>query len=139
MNGAARPLLPPSNRGGKRGIVLKTFNPRQTYTWSPEHSPDTVFEYRAYAGPLIPTSSDSDATMRYVVKQYLSYGIVSVTNIELPITDKDGNTTMIEYAKWDGKPVVDWTSILPSDIQNHLWVLISQASTLSKSEERDLN
>lgn len=119
--------------------MLKTFNPRQTYTWSPEQSPDTVFEYRAFAGPLIPTTNDPDANMRYVVKQYLSYGIVSVTNIELPIVGKDGSVTMVEYAKWEGRPAIDWTTILQAEIQNRLWVLISQATNLDKSEEQDLS
>lgn len=117
--------------------MLKTFNPKLTMEWSPDG--ETVFEYRAYAGPLIPPTTDSDAAIRYVVKQYLSYGIVSVTNIELPISDKDGNLNMVEFPKWTGKPVMDWTAILPTDIQTNLWVLISKATTLNKSEERDLS
>jgi hypothetical protein len=116
--------------------VLKTFNPKLTFTYEVD---DTVFEYRAYAGPLIPTSSDPDEAMRYVVKQYLNHCIVSVTNIELPITAKDGSVSMVEYAKWEGSPKVDWSQILPTAIQNSLWVKISQATNLSATESRDLS
>jgi hypothetical protein len=119
--------------------MLKTLNPRQTYTWSPESDPDTVFEYRAYAGPIVPPSSDVGDATRYLVKQFLSYGIVSVTNIEIPVENKDGTVTMTEYEKWEGYPKVDWTAILPPAIQTSLWVEISRASKLVKSEARDLS
>lgn len=118
--------------------MLKTFNPRQTYTWSPESDPETVFEYRAYAGPVIPQTADPDKAMNYLVKQYLSHGIVSVTNIELPVRDREGNTTMVPFEVWNGKPEQDWTQILPSEIQNALFIKISEATRLSKTEARDL-
>ena len=114
--------------------MLKTLNPRQTFTWSPDDSPETVFEYRAYAGPLIPPSEDPDVAMRYIVRQYLSYGIVSVTNISLPIKD-----AYVDYEKWEGKPGIDWTTVLPADIQTRLWILISKATNLDKAEARDLS
>lgn len=116
--------------------MLKTFNPNQTFT---HEEGDTVFEYRAYAGPLIPTSTDPGEAMRYVVKLYLNYGIVSVTNIELPIRAKDGSVSMVEFEKWDGSPKIDWVSVLPTRVQNTLWVKISQATNLSSSEAMDLS
>lgn len=122
--------------------MYKTINPKQLYTWSPPESPDTVFHFRAYAGPIIPPSSDPAEAIRYVVATYLNYCIVRVENIELLVSSKQSDGSFVdrveEFGLWEGFPKVDWSLILPSEAQNALWIEISKVTKLTKAEERDL-
>lgn len=118
--------------------MFKTINPKETYFWSPEECPDTVFEYRAYTGPLIPPTTIPEEALVYTIKAYLNHCLVSVTNIEIPVTE-NGETVMRPFEKWDGRPKVNWATILPWKTQNKLGMLISDITRLDGAEARDLS
>lgn len=117
--------------------MYKSINPYELFTWSPKESPETVFYFTAYAGPIIPEPGEEQVP--YLVKLYLNSCIQKVENIVITIKNKDGYEDK-EFEVWEkGVDIkVDWTRVLHSTIQNSLFVEISNHSKLTPSEERDL-
>lgn len=101
---------------------MKCIDPKQRWTWQHPEYPETSFEYKALAGPLL---------SRDIGARYLNACITRATNVDIP--------GIGPVSLWDAVtgPAVEWAAILPADVSNALFLAIAGVSQLSADESRD--
>lgn len=100
-----------------------SMDPDARFTWTDPSDTETVFTYRALAGPTI-----SDDFEGFVLRRC----IVAVRGFGFG----DGSTAWEATDRTRGKEP-DWKNILPSDLANSLYAAIWNVTHLGTDEQRD--
>ncbi|MCK5020891.1 MAG: hypothetical protein KAS32_27975 [Candidatus Peribacteraceae bacterium] len=96
---------------------MKQIDPKHTEKWIHPEEPEFIVEYRAFVGVLY--SQD----MEVITRQYINYGVVSVTD---------------NGEEWKVPTGYTWSDIIPTQIQSPVCEEIYQLTKLSQQEVEDL-
>lgn len=96
---------------------MKQVDPKHTEKWIHPEDKEFIVEFRAFAGVLF--SPEMDA----VTRQYINYGVVSVTD---------------HGKKWKVPVGYEWSDIIPTEIQSPVCNEIYNLTKLSAQEVADL-
>ena len=113
--------------------MLKSYDPKQTWTFESPLAPGTVFTYKAITGPVV--AKDFDDIMRIALNRC----IVKVSNIEITLTDEKGEPVRKQFTEADPfvpaiYPEVRMADILHYQIASALFAAIWSPSSLTKEE-----